>query len=202
MYMCSKQEQQLKIFYLFLVADGRRTDEEIGKMNMIYEKMKIDKEDREKIEKFCDDALYSDESSDNSAHIIQIIKSILGNNLDHQGIGGIPFAFRLGTDLNHDKSAQVSTVWNLINLGYSDKDYSTSENKIVKFLSDFWDVDETVICEFKDSAETLVSLYKQEEWIKSTKKKKETIDKYMQTYENDIKRISDNIEITIKESQI
>lgn len=202
MYMCSKQEQQLKIFYLFLVADGSRTDEEIGKMNMIYEKMKIDKEDREKIEKFCDDALYSDDSSDNSAQIIQIIKSILGNNLDHQGIGGSPFAFRLGTDLNHDKSAQVSTIWNLINLGYSDKDYSKSENKIVKFLSDFWGVDETIICEFKDSSETLVSLYKQEEWIKSTKKKKETIDKYMQTYENDIKRISDNIEITIKESQI
>lgn len=192
------KEEQLKIFNLFLMADGKITTQEKVKLDAIYDAMNVEKKDRDEIEAYCSNALYDDESDDNSSQIIQIIKNLLGDKTSND----LLFMRSLNEKLNYNKSEQINTIWNLINLGYSDNDYSVPEIKLVKFLCDFWSIDNKTIKELEDSAETLVALYSQKEWIKTTNKSYDEINRFIINIENDIKKISKNIELTMEEIEM
>lgn len=185
------KEEQLKIFNLFLMADGRIAAGEKEKLNAIYDAMKVEQREREKIEKDCEEVLYEalhvDGTDDNAEHIIRIIKK--------------PYSF-FHIGLDEKRSEQVNTIWNLINLGYSDNNYSVPEKKIVDALSEFWLIDKKVVEELEDSAETLVTLYSQREWIKTTNKSYDEIHRFIENIENDINQVSRNIELAIKEAQL
>ena len=196
--MYGVKEEQLKIFNLFLMADGKITTQEKAKLDAIYNAMKIEKEDREQIEAYCTDALYADGANDNSSQIIQIIKALLGEKESNTYL----FMSFFREKLNYNKSEQINTIWNLINLGYSDNDYSAPEKKIVKFLCTFWSIDKKVIKELEDSAETLVALYSQKEWIKTTNKSYDEINRFIENIENDINQISKNIVLTMEEIEL
>ncbi len=192
--MYGVRKQQLKILNLFLLADGIKSATGIEKMNAIYDAMNVEQLDREEIERYCSNALYYDGSKDNSAQIIQIMKSILEEDKL------TPLLFL--DNLNANKPVQVETIWNLLNLGYSDKEYSEPEKKIINFLCDYWKVDKKIFKELEDSVETLASLFAQKDWVKTTHKSYDEINNIITHIDNDIQRVSQNVNITIGEVEL
>lgn len=163
--MTGIQKEQLIIFSLFLMADGEKTSEEEEKFGSVCKEMGIGKKDRKEIERCCQEALYLDESDDNSAQIRQLIKALdSGKNPFSSSDSPLLSSYKLD-DLKRDKKEQLITLWNLLNFAYSDKDYSAPERKIINFLCELWDVDKSAFNELNDSAETLFSLYSQKAWI-------------------------------------
>ena len=56
-------------------------------------------------------------------------------------------------------------IWNLVNLGYADKNYSDNEREIVDFLIARWNINKEIYQEMVDTADTILGLIKQKEWI-------------------------------------
>lgn len=185
-------EEQIKIFCLFLLADGERTSDEGKKLTSICRKMKVEASTRKEMERSCREMLDFTDKKDNSDGIIQAIDRLLqGDSL-----------FLWGRGLDDNKEKQISTIWNLMNLGYADHEYSPPEQKIVSFLCRRWNVDAAIMEELQNSADTLLSLYKQKEWVETTITDEEEKKRYQRVIKKDINRVSKNIEITISEADL
>lgn len=59
-------------------------------------------------------------------------------------------------------------VWNLVNHGYADSTFSKEEQNIVSYFAAKWTLAKDVFQEFIDTADTMLALTKQKEWIVST----------------------------------
>lgn len=165
--MTGIQKEQIAIFCLFLWADGRKSAQEHEKLEKICKEMGVKKAEWEEIAVNCQNALYLDESNDNSAQIRQLIKT-MNSGKNPFDPSDTPYLSYLGYgNLKDDKKEQLITLWNLLNLAYSDEEYSVPEKKIVHFLCDLWGVDKSLFNEISDCVETLVSLYNQKAWCEA-----------------------------------
>lgn len=70
-----------------------------------------------------------------------------------------------------DKNANISPklfLWDLLAVAYSDEKYSSSERKLIKYISRKLEVDKTVFLEMENSIKTLMALDEEEKWLKTT----------------------------------
>lgn len=138
------------------------------------------------IKEFVDSIGFAN-NEDNSVAVIKIIGKLLGfERMDgKQEMGGGLFicpngdiikgariSFDLGSlpdysscSLNSNKVLQAQTLWNLINIGYADKKYTYSEQQVVEYLADKWDVDKTLYSAMIDTADTMLMLANKKEFI-------------------------------------
>ena len=158
----------------------------------ICESMDTEETATKEIISFCQEVVHST-GSDNSSKVIHEITKLL----DDQGSG-----FFLFGSINRDKKTQAKVIWTLINLGYSDDRYSEPEQKVISFLVDYWKMDNTVLSDMTDTAETILALTKQKEWIKTTNKPYDIISKFINEIDESINQLFQNIEILISEAEI
>lgn len=98
-----------------------------------------------------------------------------------------------------EASSLARIIWNLVNLGYADSDYSISEKRIVEYLLDKWLVPREIYMEFVDTAETILALIKQKEWMQKTYKAGGERDEKERSIDNDIEKMKKDVNLTIKE---
>lgn len=70
-----------------------------------------------------------------------------------------------------DKKANIPPklfLWDLLTVAYSDEKYSSSERKLIKYISRKLEVDKTIFLEMESSIKTLMALDEEEEWLKTT----------------------------------
>lgn len=192
MFSFLRKDVQLKIYYLYMMADGQCTQGENDKFMSICESMGTEETARKEIISFCQEVVHSTDS-DNSSKVIHEITKLL----DDQGS-----SFFLFGSINRDKKTQAKVIWTLINLGYSDDRYSDPEQKVIAFLADYWKMDNAVLSDMTDTAETILALTKQKEWIKTTNKPYDMISNFISEIDENINQLFQNIEILISEAEI
>ena len=184
--------QQIKICYLFLHADGSMSATEKAHFNEILSKKNLLGSEMEEFNSFRSEV--SQKLSTGSAQaVISEVEKVLGEK------GGL--SLFSGT-LDRHKTKQAETIWTLINLGYADDEYSQEEKKVVDYLVGRWGMDPNLIAELNDTDDTILALTIQKNWVQTTSKTQEEIDKITREIERDISTLFSNVEITISEADI
>lgn len=181
----TRKKVQFKMYALFLLADGQWRQEEEKLLNTISKEMNLDADIKKETITYCQSLGIT--TGDHSDMVIQEIDRTLS-------VGGPFFT------LHHNTCVQAETIWTLINLGYADQDYSAAEKKVVQHLIDKWGIKQEMISEFIDTAETILLLTKQIEWLKSVGLPYEETKKRLETVEQQIQLMFDNIQATISEA--
>ncbi|MFT8871618.1 MAG: hypothetical protein ABF868_04925 [Sporolactobacillus sp.] len=189
------KEIQLKIYYLFMLADGKCTKSELSKFESICKIMEVDAEVESKIAKFCEDIIYNIGKENSVKLNSEIVKIIDGNDDNYSPTF-------LNRQINDNKQLQVEIIWTLVSLGYSDFEYTEPEKEIVDFLSNYWKISDIISNEIIDTAETILALSKQKEWIKTTNKSYDTIFVRINEIDKKMQQTAENIEILISEEDI
>lgn len=181
------QKTQLKIYAMFMLADGESSNEEKEQLNSIYTGMNVDIATRREVLSFCKE-LPIFKGMDNSFLIIQQLSVLLSKS------------YNFTEQLNHNKIMQLETIWTLINLGYSDREFSEPEKKIIVYLAQKWGIKESILQEFIDTADTLLVLTNQKERLQRlTLPYWKNKDKISAVDEN-IQLMFENIKTTISEA--
>lgn len=177
-----KRQAEVMLYYLFMLADGDMSDEELDLFWKFCKQLEVTDDERiEAIDK-CKEKLQKENN-------VLIILTEL--ELDKMVMSG--------NDDSAIKAEQGRIIWNLVSLGCADKNYSVKERRIVKSLSTKWDISSDVEREFKEIAETMLALMKQREWISNgnfTPEDKQNQEKQIDTYINEL---FDDVDITIRE---
>lgn len=191
--MRSYQLDEAKIFYLFMKVDGNIAPEEDERFKTILNEMKATDSEKDQILKVLE-TVDLRPYSDNSFEVCLKIGEILDNENNN-------FSF-LFSNINNDKKERYFTVWTLINLGYADKEYTAPEKKVVDHLIERWKIEPAIAAEMIDTAETMLALTKEKEWIKTTNKSYDQKSAVIKKIDEDIKRMFNNMATTIAEAEI
>lgn len=192
----SQRETQLKIYSMFMLADGECSAEEQRKLNTLCKEMNIGDDTKKEMIAYCNGLPIK--HGDNSDLIIQEINKLLvGSSM--LSVGSSMFSWFMG-GLNHSTNAQVETIWTLINLGYADTEFSNPEKKVVDYLVKKWELKKIIMDELLDTADTILMLTKQKEWLKTTTKSYDEIEKSIHEIDQKIQLMFDNIKASISEA--
>ncbi len=176
------QKEEAMLYYLYMMSDGEISGNERKLFSKICKEMDLDEDDKRVVMKKCK------EMTKNSSTILGVI---LSNNLDEQvGRGWLGIT---------NSSMLSSVIWNLVNLGYADKVYSDDEKRIVDHLVKKWEIDPEVYQEMVDTADTMLALTNQKEWVASTFEKGSARNKRMKKIDSEIERLHSDIKLTIDE---
>lgn len=238
--MLAEEEKlkQLKIYFLFMYADGKSSPSETKYLEEILAKADLSETTRRKFEDFCRVKVPEFSNGDLEFIIEEIDKALLGedqvnlNDSRQSMLDGVEkneeysnqmakcirmmkeSAFKMPSllygmlwsspyeYLDDDKAAQAQTIWTLINLGYADSDYSEAEKKIVKYLTEKWEVDPVLVAELDDTADALLALSRQKEWIQTTSKSRSDKNKFIEELDRSIAAMYANVEVSISEANI
>jgi hypothetical protein len=211
------RQAQFRIYGLFLLSDGKWTAEEELCLKNIAGQMELSCEEVEKTIQYCQGLPIKE--GDNAELIIQIIDEALGFPAPEKTFGcsaskedaamtiakGLllktsMIAGTIANQINWHVDLQTEVIWTLINLGYADAEYSEPEKKVVRHLVKVWNIKEEIVSEFVDTAETILLLTKQIEWLKSVGLSYEETKKRLETVEQQIQLMFDNIQATISEA--
>ena len=211
------KQTQFKIYSLFLLSDGKWTAEEERCLRNIAGQMELSYEDTEKTIQYCQELPIKE--GDNAELIIRIMDETLGFPASEEAFGhSTPqkdaaitiakglllktsmIAGTIANQINWHVDLQTEVIWTLINLGYADAEYSEPEKKVVRHLVKVWNIKEEIVSEFIDTAETILLLTKQIEWLKSVGLSYDETKKRLETVEQQIQLMFDNIQATISEA--
>lgn len=198
MFSDGEKLKQLKIYYLFMRADGKSSLSEKRYLDDILTKSDLSDERIKEFRTFCGQVQETPES------VIEEIDNVLGQKpsgtiVDFCCISGPFFRFR---NIDRDKVMQAQTIWTLINLGYADNEYSEAEKQVVNHLVQRWEMDPALVDELNDTADTILALTQQKEWIRKTARPAADIDRMLQELDQNIKSIKANVEASISEANI
>jgi len=165
---------QAKIIYLFMNANGICTKEECSKL-CNYAEVCVDSADKELIEEYVQSIGLVD-NNDNSAAIIAAIDELLGLTARKENEQK-SFWLSAVRVLNNNETLQALTLWELIKLAYYDKDYSKSEQAIIEFLIEEWNIDRNLYCAMINTiktnfilSDTELALSDMRTWLRSINK--------------------------------
>lgn len=175
------QSLLLEIYYLFTYSDGESTYEEITCFQSICKEMNISKEIQDEIIN-----KYSSNANITYECIVGKITQYLESNFW----------------IKNDKRKQASFIWNLINIGFADKDFSENERKILSFVIDYLGFNKTAFNDYIDTAETILMLTNEKEWIKTTNKTYDEINAKVTKIDELIKKLGDKVKTDISEIEI
>lgn len=169
--------KEAALYYLYMMADGGVTCGEEKIFDIICGDLGIDDAGKELIIEKCRELIGGIGIS------VMLIKEKADEQIGQRWYGELK-----------DASSLARIIWNLINLGYADTFYSEEEQKIVNYLVDKWSVSPEIHQELLDTADTMLALTKQKEWIASTLSagtvrtgKEEYIDSQIEQLLNDVK---------------
>lgn len=194
----SDKKVQLKIYYLFMLADGKCSSNEEEMFCSICKSMDIGDDHKMEIINFCENAVHIS-SNDNSAQVIREIAKLLAE--DNSDFFGFTSIYPINS-INKDKCRQVETIWNLLNLAYADTGYSEAEKKVVSFLAEYWEIDPLTLSDLNDTADTILALTRQKDWLKTTSKPYDVITANLKEIDEAIARMAKNVKLLIAESNI
>ncbi len=181
----SAKLKQLKICFLFMCADGEISPAETSYIDDIISKEDLSESDIEEFQDFCKE-----------------MKPKVPFSKPKKAIDKIDKVLEEYTPDRMDETMKAQTIWTLINLGYADGEYCKAEKKVVKHLVKRWEIDPVLVAEFNDTAETILALTKQKEWIQTTSRPYEEIDGMIQEINRNIASMFENVEISISEAYI
>ena len=176
------RKEEASLYYLYMMADGNVTEKEKKIFNSICKELDVDKDEKKEVIKKCKGLVNGSD---------KILSILVNEKLDEQvghGIFGLQNA-----------SSLARIIWNLVNLGYADSFYSEEEKGIVNYLVDKWSVSLDVYQEFVDTADTILALTKQKEWLIVTFQKDQVRDKKERDINSKIKRLLEDVKLTIEE---
>ena len=185
MFVERTELQQLKIYYLFMHADGSPSMTEANYLSDILTKSNLPEEAKKDFYAFCGQKSLM-LSTATFETVIAEMDALLGEKTSSC------FLFPLST-LDHNKN---------LHLGYADGDYSDAEKQFISHLVERWKMDPTLVAEFTDTASTILALTMQKEWIQNTSKPYLTIHSIVQELDRSISSMAANIEISISEADI
>lgn len=167
-------------------VDGNIAPEEDERFKTILKELNATESEKDQIIKVLETINLSP-YSDNSFEVCIKISEIVNNYY---------------SILNKNKREQYFTVWTLINLGYADKEYTAPEKRVVDFLIEKWKIEPDITAEMFDTAETMLALTKEKEWVKKTNMSFDHISDVVKKIDEDIKRMFNNMATTIAECEI
>lgn len=147
----TRKKEEAMLYYLYMMSDGEISYSEEKLFNEICRNLNLDEDDKQTAIERCKEIAESPKAA---------LDVIIGEKLDDLVAQGW-FGMKNASDL-------ASIVWNLVNLGYADKCYSEEEKAIVNYLLLRWNIDEVVYQEMIDTADTILALTRQKEWVVST----------------------------------
>lgn len=183
--MDSKDETQLKIFYYFMMADGKITADKMSFFKSICDNLGVSSDIIRRVIHECEEAV--DPYADNLVRVLE------------QRIGRLLEADKNERDgLASNNRLQGRILWNLISLGCVNKQYSKAERQIVKFVGKQWKIQETDIIDMEDTAEAMLSLERKKEWLQSTSKSATEKNEIQVKIETDRKILLESLKITME----
>ncbi len=154
-----REMYEAMLYYLFIMSDGEKSEEEMDLFSSICKEMKLRKDSKKEVMDYCDEILRGRKS------VLNLIKEEeLSDKASKRWRQTI------------DKSQLAKIIWNLIALGYRDDVYSKTEEAIVKYLYPIFEIPKETYLEFLEIADTIEILEKQGEWVEDnigSKTKKE-----------------------------
>lgn len=177
-----EKNDKAMLYYLYMMSDGTVSYSEEKVFEDICNELKLEADDKNMVISKCNEL-----AEDTQEIIDVIIREHIAENLSKKWF------------LKGHESRLARIVWNLINLGYADGEYSENEKKIVRYLVTSWKIDTEVYCEMIDTAETMLDLTKQKEWTVNTFQKGSERDSREKKIDSAIKKLLSDIKITIDE---
>lgn len=174
----ASQQMLLEICYLFTYSDGNSSSEEMTLFQSICREMDVDQR--------MQDTIIRKYSSD--------------TNITYEYIVGKITQF-LDAD-TWTKSKQAELIWDLVNIGYADKDFSENERKIISFIVEQLKFSKTTLDDYIDTSETMLMLTNEKEWIKTTDKSYDEINAKITKIDEFIKKLGEKIKADIYEIEI
>ena len=187
---CAK-EPLGQLYYLFMMADGAVTGPEKERFCQICKELHISDGDRDKIMRHCQCMRFERDVSHLETIHQEILRAVLTLEKNHMRV----------TNLS-PKGLQVQIIWTLINLGYADGEYSKAEQKIVRSLAKRWKIKKSVVAELDGTAEALLALVTQKEWIKTTGKPYDMVHSVIEELDRNVQMMFDNVKVLISEEDM
>lgn len=181
--MFNNRTEEAMLYYLYMMADGEVAYSEEKVFDSLCNELKMDCDTKNSVIEKCKTLV------DGRLSIFNII---IREKLDEQ-------AGKTRYGMEKDESGLARIIWNLVNLGYADSDFSDEEKKIVDYLTDRWSVKPEVYQEFIDTADTILALTEQKEWIVSTFSKSAMRDKREKEVDTEIEYLLNDVKLTIEE---
>lgn len=183
------RKDEIKIYYLFMLIDGECSSGEIERFKHICKEHDISATEKEEIVSECEKIL---NRFGNRYDVIKVeISNIVGEENNSFSMLSVVFSFSRGN--------KKRLVWTLLNLGYADDEFSKEEKDIVDYLATVFKFDKTDYEEMTDTAETLLCLVKEKEWLKTTKRPYDEVSNKIAKIDEVIKHLYENIENLLSE---
>lgn len=176
-------DYEAMLYYFYIMSDGVVSKSELELFDSICKKMDLDEEEKQKA---------VDQCKLKTMYYNNILDIIMANSIDSgagKGIFGAP----------KKKSELTRIIWNLINLGYADGDYSENEREIVNYLVKKWAISPVVFQEMVSTADTILALTNQKDWIRKNKLNEDEKTRKQQLLNSEIEKLLEDIQITIRE---
>ena len=140
------KEAKLKLYYLFMLADGEITAKEEEQLAVIRDEMGITTGDIKKIVRSYEHLKVIPRGDYADLIITEADKILVGEEKTWWD------------PINHNKRKQAQVIWTLIDLGHADGDYSVPEQKVVAHFVDKWDFDKNTLAAMLDIAQEMLQL--------------------------------------------
>lgn len=177
------QKEEAMLYYLYMMSDGEVSYSEEKLFNEICKELNLSEEDKQLAVVRCKEIAKDPKAT---------LDVIMSEKIDEQ-VG------RAWLGLKKDTSSLAKIIWNLVNLGYADTYYSEEEKRIVKHLLEKWEVSPEVYQEMVDTADTILALTKQKEWVISKFPKGRERDEKEKKIDTEINTMLSDIKLTIEE---
>ena len=178
-------DKEAMLYYLFMAADGEISYSEKKLFDEICKQIHLSEDVKKEVESKCKQLISTD------SNVMNIIKE---QKLDEELKSNSAMLF-----FGRSKTEQAKTIWNLVNIGYADKHYSQEEKDIVNYFVDVLGVSKELFQEMIDTADTILALTKEKDWVASkypAGKEKDTKDKEL---DKEIDKCFKNIKLSIEE---
>ncbi len=174
-----EMNEEAKLYYLYMLADGEITKSEKKMFNKLYEKLfKQHSYSFSNLSSmFCKQEYDKEELTKQKKVVIKECKALLKDNKDcllyigdmvddmiDDWFDSYILDEYFGTEIvNKFDFARI--IWNLVKIGYVDGNLSEKKQAIVEHLVDVFELDREIYQEFIDTAEAIVYLEKHKQWI-------------------------------------
>lgn len=186
-------EDELKIYYLFTLIDGKSTEEENVKFRQLCYATEFGDYDHEKIIKECEEMLENCKSVDEYTILDKISEVVNWSD----GFTGV-----FTNNCRFSKKDRQRIIWNLISLAYTDNEFSEIERKAIDLWAEKFKIPDEVYQEMFDTAQTMLDLTNLKEQLKSTSKPYNEINKQVKKVDQRIKELYESVGTLISLSYI
>lgn len=165
----------LKVIYYLISSDRKVEDSEMEKFNELIKKYSSLSSANQNIIFECEKQL---EKSFDSSDYADVLKE------------GIDECLRASY---FDEQGKRNLVWMLVNVAFSDNDYSDTEINLIRYVVRKLDMDKSYLAEMEDSVKALVALQNKKSWAENCGKSYNDVKAIIDTIEKDREILTESI---------